>query len=261
MLSAKKMPRFGLLSLMACGLTVVEWTASTAPVREFELVGTMFFECQCAPRACHCISNGQPTYGSCFAVDFAYIERGHYGDVKLNGLKAALVGDLEDADPSKRYATIYFDQKSAPAQREAYRSFIKFVFGPAFPVDSWPVKVVPIAFSESADKTSYTLSIAGILEAKAVMKRDKAGRPSSTVPAMGEFGNTLHLADNLDYKYNDKEVGKSWDLPGHMAGVQYFHVTKKTYDDKELLFQHADMSGTWNTKQKEMIQKMGLKAE
>ena len=35
----------------------------------------------------------------------------------------------------------------------------------------------------------------------------------------------------------------------------------KMYENKELLVQHGDMSGTWTAKQKQIIQKTGMKVQ
>src|SRR5438093_13553928 len=85
-----------------------------------------------------------------------------------------------------------------------------------------PAKVVPIEFKESADKTEYTVNIPGILEEKAVVKRDESGKPAHTVPAMDEWGNTIHYADNVVFKYHDKTLGREGDLSGQQSKVKYF---------------------------------------
>jgi hypothetical protein len=249
-----------LLILLALGAGRAQKNAPQPAVPDFEVEGIGFTECQCTAYACPCRSNGHPTHGACDAADFAYIKHGHYGDVSLDGLKAAVIGDLIDMNSEHVGATIYFDEKTTPAQREAFMDMFKFMFLWSPPKVN-AVKIVPIEFGESADKTEYTVNIPGILEEKAVMKRDASGKPANTLPAMDEWGNTIHYVDNVVFKYHDKELGQSWDLSGHQANVKYFHTTKKMYDDKAMLMQHGDMSGTWTAEQKEIIKKAGMKAE
>ena len=249
-----------LLVFLGLGLSRAQKTQPAATVQDFEVEGVSFTECQCTAYACPCRSNGHPTHGGCDAADFAYIQRGHYGNVKLDGLKVVAVGDLIDAKEERTGAVLYFDEKSTPAQRDAYLSLFKFLFQWA-PAKITKVKVVPIEFKESADKTVYTLTIPRILEERAVLKRDKSGKPAHTVPAMDLWGNAINYADNVVFKYHDKELGKSWDLSGRQANVKWFHTTKKMYDNTELLVQHGDMSGTWTAKQKEIILKAGMKVE
>ena len=141
----------------------------------------------------------------------------------------------------------------------AFGDMVNFMFG-WNPPNIVGTKIVPVHFSESADKTRYTLTVPGILEEKAVMKRDKSGKPAHLVPAMDLWGNKIAYVDNIVFKYHDPGVGE-WDLSGHQANVKEFHTTKQMYAQKQLLMQHGDMSGTWTAAQKEIIKQMGMKPE
>jgi len=236
--------------------------AAAPTVPDFDVEGIGFTMCECPAYACPCRSNAHPTHHQCNAADFAYIKKGHVGNVKLDGLMAVAVGDLINPDHSKTYATVYFDKSTTAEQRDAYAQMLQFMFSEGFPATVGPAKIVSIEFKESADKTEYTVNIPGILEEKAVLKRDASGKPEHTVPAMDEWGNTISYADNVVFKYHDKELGREWDASGHQSNIKYFHTTKKMYDEKQLLAQHGDpaVSG-WTEKQKEMITKLGMKPE
>ncbi len=115
------------------------------------------------------------------------------------------------------------------------------------------VKVVPIQFSESGD--TYTLTIPGILEEKAVKKSG-----AHPVPAMDLWGNKITYVDNVVFKYHDKGIGE-WDLSGRQANVKEINTTKAMWEQKKLLIQHGDMSGNWTAEQRKMIEKEGMKVE
>ncbi|MCI0350067.1 MAG: DUF1326 domain-containing protein, partial [Acidobacteriales bacterium] len=178
----------------------------------------------------------------------------------LDGFKAVVVGNLLDKDTSNVEGTVYFDEKTTPEQRQAFQEIFGFMFGWK-PPRITATKVAPIEFNESADKTVYTLNIPGILEEKGVMKRDAKGKPLHTVPAMDLWGNSITYVDNVVFKYNDKELGKNWDLSGRQANVKEFHTTKEMYVNKKLLVQHGDMSGNWTPKQQQMIKQAGMKVQ
>jgi hypothetical protein len=228
-------------------------------VPDFEVHGIDFTECACTAYACPCRSNGHPTHGGCDAADFAYIKHGHFGNVKMDGFKAVIVGDLIDKDASKVHGTVYFDQKTTPEQQEAFKQMIGFMFA-WNPPRVEHVKVVPIEFTESADHSTYVLTIPGILDEKGVMKRDKDGKPLHTVPAMDLWGNQITYVDNVVFKYHDNGIGE-WDLSGHQANVKEINTTKAMWEQKKMLIQHGDMSGTWTAEQRKMIEGMGMKAE
>jgi hypothetical protein len=243
------------------GLTKAAQQTKVEPkdIPDFDVQGISFTECMCTAYACPCRSNGHPDHGGCDAADFAYIKQGHYGKVDMGGFKAVVVGDLIDMDASKVQGTVYFDQKTTPAQQEAFKEMLSFMFG-WNPPNIVGTKIVPIDFQVSADKTVYTLTIAGILEEKGVMKRDQEGKPLHEVPAMDLWGNKIAYVDNVTFKYHDKGFGE-WDLSGRQANVKEFHTTKAMYAQKKLLMQHGDMSGAWTAEQREMIKQMGMKPE
>lgn len=234
---------------------------SSSTVPDFNVQGVGFTMCQCTGYACPCRKGGNPTHGSCDAADFALIQKGRIGNVKMDGFKSVIVGDLIDKDHTKTKAVVYFDEKTTPAQRDAFLSMAKFMFGEGMPIAMGPPRVVPIQFKESADKTTYQVTIPGVLEEKAVLKRDASGKPVNTVPAVDEWGNTIHYADAVVFKYDDKESGQNWDLSGRQSNLKFFHTTKTMYDNKELLAQHAGTTGDWTEEQRAIINKMGMKPE
>jgi hypothetical protein len=249
------------LAIVLLGMGRADQQTKVLPknIPDFDVEGISFTECQCTAYACPCRSNGHPTHGACDAADFTFIKKGHYGGVDMSGFKAVAIGDLIDQDASKTSGTVYFDEKTTPAQREAFQEMFGFMFGWNPPIIVG-TKVVPIEFRESADKTVYTLTIPEILEEKGVMKRDKDGKPLHEMPAMDLWGNKITYVDNVVFKYHDKGVGE-WDLSGRQANVKEFHTTKDMYEQKKLLVQHGDMTGTWTAEQKEMIRQMGMKPE
>jgi hypothetical protein len=120
------------------------------------------------------------------------------------------------------------------------------------------VKLVPIAFIESSDKTAYSIAIPEILEERTFLRRDDSGKPLSTETAMDSWANIEHYADNIRFEYRDKEAERAWNHYGAYANVKYFHLTKMMYDNKEMLGQYGDFSGHWTLEQLDLIRKQGL---
>ncbi|HSY90204.1 MAG TPA: DUF1326 domain-containing protein [Candidatus Binatus sp.] len=239
--------------------------ADQQTVEDFEIEGVGLFQCQCTAFACPCQTNGAPTHGTCFASDVAHIQRGHYGKVKLDGLSLAMVGDLVDAKPDRLFATLYLDDHSSPEQREALSKIVQYMNQQYVAVPGEPampfreIRPAALEFFESADKTTYTLKIPGILEQKAVLQRDSHGNPVSSLTAMDDWSNIVHNAENVAFRYHDPEVSQTWDESRDYANVKYFRLTKKMYVEKQMLGELGDMSGVWTPAQKEIIRKQGLK--
>ena len=78
-----------------------------------------FANCNCA-YGCPCQFNALPTYGTCEAVVCNEITEGHYGDIKLDGLKFGGVfawpGPIHEG---KGKAQPFVDERATPAQRDA----------------------------------------------------------------------------------------------------------------------------------------------
>lgn len=205
------------------------------------------------------------THGTCYAADMAHIKTGHYGKVKLDGLNLAMVGDLVDPKPERLFATLYLDEKASPEQLEALSKIVQYMNDqyvampgdPAMPFRK--IRPAPLEFSESPNRTAYGLKIPGILEEKAILKRNSEGNPVSTIAAMDDWSNVVHNAENVVFRYHDPDVDKAWDESGDYANVKYFHLTKEMYDEKQMLGQLGDMSGTWTPAQREIIRQQGLK--
>ena len=58
---------------------------------EWSLKGSVLIACNC-DWGCPCQFNALPTRGNCRAVVALRIDEGHFGDVRLDGLKAAMLG-------------------------------------------------------------------------------------------------------------------------------------------------------------------------
>jgi hypothetical protein len=230
-------------------------------VEDFDFEGTALFECQCTAHACPCQKNGAPNHGTCEAADFVHIRNGRYGKLPLDGLNAVVVGNLVDKNTARLYAAIYIDQTAGSPEREALTAILQFMNGAyeTSPLQASRVKAVPMIFKESSDKTTYTLNIPGILEERMMLRRDASGKLLSKVTAMDAWSNTEHYADNESYKYHDPELHRAWDHSGAYANIKFFHLTKKMYDQKEMLGQYGDFSGRWTSEQLAIIQKHRLK--
>ncbi len=56
----------------------------------WEIKGRELVNCNCA-YGCPCQFSAPPTHGDCEAIGAFHIDEGHYGDVKLDGLSAAII--------------------------------------------------------------------------------------------------------------------------------------------------------------------------
>ena len=124
-------------------------------IEDFHLEGVAIWQCQCPAYACPCQKNGLPVHDTCYASDFAHIQRGRYGKVSLDGLNLVLVGNLVGAKPDRLFGTLYIDKAATPQQSDALTHLFNYLNRAANdpPVPLRQIKVVPITFQESSDHT------------------------------------------------------------------------------------------------------------
>ena len=91
---------------------------------EWELHGMEFGNCNCA-YACPCQFNALPTHGNCQAIGFFSVEKGHFGDAKLDGLNMAFAVSWPGAVHHGR-GTMQpvIDKRANEAQRNALLSIM-----------------------------------------------------------------------------------------------------------------------------------------
>jgi len=231
---------------------------------DFVIEGVGLWQCQCPSHACPCQTNGRPKHGTCYAADFAHINRGQYGKTRLDGMNIVLVGNLVDTKQERLFGTLYLDKEATEEQRDALQRMFEYLNSQnvglpgeqTIPIKQ--VKAVPFHFLESTDKTVYIVSIPAILEERAVLQRDAAGKPAHSMAAMDTWSNIVHNADSEKFKYHDSEAGRAWEYSGRYANVKYFQLTKDMYAKGQMLMLDGDMSGKWTPKQEELIKRLGL---
>lgn len=85
----------------------------------WKIRGRELANCNCA-YGCPCQFNALPTYGNCEAAAVFEFDEGHYGDVKLDGLRAAATykwpGPVHEGNGEMQ---IIIDERATPEQREA----------------------------------------------------------------------------------------------------------------------------------------------
>jgi hypothetical protein len=93
-------------------------------MKNWEIHGRELANCNCA-YGCPCQFNALPTDGTCEAAAVFEIDRGFYGDVKLDGLRSAFVvkwpGPVHEGNGQMQ---IIIDESASPDQRAALQSIM-----------------------------------------------------------------------------------------------------------------------------------------
>jgi hypothetical protein len=86
--------------------------------------GVEWVNCNCA-FGCPCQFNAPTTYGHCEAINAALIEEGHFGDVRLDGMRFVWVlrwpGEIAEGNGTGQ---LILDARASEAQRDAMRRIV-----------------------------------------------------------------------------------------------------------------------------------------
>jgi hypothetical protein len=149
--------------------------------------GKSFGNCNC-DYGCPCQFESLPTHGDCKGFEVFEIEKGHFGDTKLDGLRAAVVyswpGPIFEG---KGQLQVIVDERANPAQREALKTVLHggetdeaanhwWVYSTMSDTHH-PTLYKPIALEIDIEARTAIASIPGVLETE--------GRPIKS-PATGD---------------------------------------------------------------------------
>jgi hypothetical protein len=177
---------------------------------DWALHGREFANCNCA-YGCPCQFNALPTHGHCRAVVGIQIDKGHHGDVKLDGLRLAGIfrwpGPIHMGDGE---ALPIVDQRATPDQRNAilrimtgqdtdpgatmfnvFASMLSKAFDPVF---------ADIDFEVDVDKRRARLKVDGYIEQR--------GEPILNPVTGAETRARIDLPNGFEYTL--AEMGRGW---------------------------------------------------
>ena len=141
---------------------------------DWQIEGRELANCNCA-YGCPCQFNALPTYGNCHAFIGYQIDKGHFGDVRLDGLRAALVvswpGAVHEGNGTMQ---VIVDERADARQREALRKIVSgedtaematmwWVYSAMSP-NKLETLYKPIEFEMDTEKRTGRLSIPGVGE-------------------------------------------------------------------------------------------------
>ncbi len=149
--------------------------------------GVEFGNCNC-DYGCPCQFESLPTHGGCKGFEVIHIDVGHFGEVKLDGLCAAMIYAWPGPVFEGRGAMqVIIDERATPGQREALNTILHggetdeaathwWVYA-AMSDTHHPVLYKPIEFEVDIGARTARVSIPGILQSE--------GRPIRS-PATGQ---------------------------------------------------------------------------
>lgn len=176
---------------------------------EWRVRADEFANCNCA-YGCPCQFNALPTHGSCEAVVGYRIQEGHFGDVRLDGLAAALFLHFPKAiHEGNGTMQLVIDERADARQREALVKILSgeeteematiwWVLGAMSPNKLDPL-FMPIEFEVDIEERRARLNIRGVVEA--------TGEPIRNPVTGAEHRARIDLPHGFEYRIAEMGSG------------------------------------------------------
>jgi len=203
---------------------------------EWRVRADEFGNCNCA-YGCPCQFNARPTHGTCEAAVGYKIHDGNFGDVRLDGLTAALFvqfpGAIHEGNGTMQ---LVVDERADARQREALVKILSgeeteematiwWVLGAMSPNKLQPL-FMPIDFEVDVEARRARLNIRGLLEA--------TGEPIRNPVTGAEHRARIELPDGFEYRVAEMGSGTSkaigaikLDLKDSYGQFAHIHLSNK----------------------------------
>jgi hypothetical protein len=203
---------------------------------EWRVRADEFGNCNCA-YGCPCQFNARPTHGTCEAAVGYKIHDGNFGDVRLDGLTAALFvqfpGAIHEGNGTMQ---LVVDERADARQREALVKILSgeeteematiwWVLGAMSP-NKLPPLFMPIDFEIDVEARRARLNIPGLLET--------TGEPIRNPVTGAEHRARIELPDGFEYRVAEMGSGTSkaigaikLDLKDSYGQFAHIHLSNK----------------------------------
>jgi hypothetical protein len=178
---------------------------------EWEVKATEFANCNCS-YGCPCQFNALPTHGDCKYVAAFQIEQGHFGGVKLDGLRAVTMGMWPGPiHEGKGTMRVVIDERADPRQRDALAKILTgqetedmatmwWVFGAMSPT-KLPSVYAKIELEVDVDKRTARLEVPGVVSSK--------GEPIRNPVTGAEHRVRIDFPKSFEYRLGEIASGTS----------------------------------------------------
>lgn len=217
-----------------------ESTDSMAEVWAFE--GQMTDACQCEV-FCPCEFAQKPTYGHCDDTAILHIDKGHYGDVNLDGKHIVVVSQspkgerLVDTVGNLNFARIFVPENASDEEARALAEMARRVFGTW--VNNKVARISPdetihrVAMDVTIEPHRHRVQIPGVLDldVQALIGWDGENPVAlKNGPAAGPGMGDIVIGRSSAYKVTHDKI--AWDYPGRSASMR--NVTLGGRIDQEI---------------------------
>ena len=224
-----------LLSLIVIALaaTITLGASNETKKVSWKITGQLEEACSCAA-ACPCWFDSKPTRPTCGGNQVLFIQKGNYGNVKLDGLAIANYAQspenqtMMDSFGKWNFSTNYIDEKANPEQRKALEAIAMTVLPSKNGSANFETKYVPITRKIEGKEHIITIgniaTFTGHLVEGGLGGNSKITNPPGADPLHHEYaqGKTSKMT------YTDSGQNSDWQGSNYMLGT--FTIDSAQYE-------------------------------
>lgn len=191
---------------------------------KWKITGQLEEACSCNA-ACPCWFDSKPTKSTCGGNQVLFIQKGNYGNVKLDGLAMANYAQspegqsMMDSFGKWNFSSTYIDEKANPAQRVALEAIAKAVMSSDNSSTNFKTEYVPI--TRRIEGKTHTITIGNVASFTGTLIEGGLGGPSKITNPPGADPVHHEYAQGKTAKmiYNDSGQNWDWQDSNYMLGT------------------------------------------
>ena len=213
------------------GLAAISGEEKKAP---WKASGQLEEACSC-DAACPCWFDSKPTKMNCSGGQVIFIDKGTYGDVPLDGLAIAFMGQSPDGSTMMEsigkwnFVNIYIDERANPAQRKALEAIARETLPPAAPPETTTIRYLPITRKIEGSEHVVTLGPYGSFSGHLMPGGMGAAAPK-LVNSPGADPIHREYSQGRTTKQTFTDSGQNWNWANSNYMFATFAVTSDDYD-------------------------------
>jgi len=198
----------------------------------WKITGQLEEACSC-DAACPCWFNSKPTKMTCSGGQVLLIEKGHYGNAKLDGLAVATMGQSPEGKTMMEsygnwtFAFYYIDEKANPEQRKALQAIAGAVLTPGVSKNT-ETRYVPITRNIAGKEHQITIGQYGTFHGHLVEGGMGGAAKIVNPPGADPLHHQYEQGRTTVMTYNDADQNWSWSNSNYMFGT--FTVDNVQYE-------------------------------
>jgi hypothetical protein len=189
----------------------------------WKITGQLEEACSC-DAACPCWFGSKPTKMTCGGSQVLFIEKGNYGNVKLDGLAIANMGQspagqsMMESYGNWNFSYYYIDEKATPEQRKALEALAKQVLVPDVSKKT-ETRYVPITRKIEGKEHQISIGQYGTFHGR-LIEGGLGGHPKIVNPPGADpFHKEYAQGQTSNMTYNDADQNWSWENSNYMFGT------------------------------------------